>query len=374
MITYLLKTSEIVIKGKNRKFFENILIRNLREKLKANKFNLENLGGEFLLETDKNIEEQISKIFGINKILEVKIFDNLDSVKDFLKKEVKEKGINIRLKVKRKDKDFKLNSKEIFEYLIREIKYFTNQSLKEINEYYLIYFRKKFLLGEEKIKGYGGLPVGSSGKGLVLLSTGFDSPVASFLMMKRGLKLTFLHFHSYPQTSIQDIEKVKEVVRILNEFNLGSELILMNILNLQKFYFQNVPHKYLVIFYRRTIFRLATWLAKDRGIKVLITGENLGQVASQTIENLKIIENATDLLVLRPLIGFNKQEIISIGENIKTADVSRLPGEDCCSLFIPKHPATKANLEKILEIENKFRREIEKLEKKIYDSRELFKF
>lgn len=371
---YLLKTSEIVIKGRNRKFFEKILINNLKEKLKNKSFKLKNLGGEFLLEIDGNIEEELSKIFGINKVLEIKIFDNLDSVKDFLKKEAKEKGIGIKLKVKRKDKEFNMTSKEIFEYLMGELKYFTNQAPKETKEYYLIYYKKNFFIGEEKFKGYGGLPVGASGKGLVLLSTGFDSPVASFLMMKRGLKLYFLHFHSYPQTSIQDIEKVKNIVQVLDEYNLGSELYLMNILNIQKFYFKNIPSKYLVIFYRRTMFRLATKLAKDKGIKVLVTGENLGQVASQTIDNLKTIENATDLLVLRPLIGLNKQEIINMAQKIGTYDISRLPGDDCCSLFIPKHPATKSNLKEILKIESTIKDKIEELEQEIYKEKELIKF
>lgn len=374
MTVYLLKTSEIVIKGKNRKFFEKILINNLKEKLKDQKFEIENLGGEFLVKLEENVEEELSKIFGISKILEIKTFDDLEKIKDYLKKEIVEKGINIALKVKRKDKSYKLNSKEIFDYLMGELKYFTNQNFEKTKKYYLIYFQNKFLLGEEKAKGYGGLPVGSSGKGLVLLSTGFDSPVASFLMMKRGLKLEFLHFHSYPQTSIQDIEKIKDIVKVLNEYNLGSNLYLMNLLKIQKFYFQKIPQKYLVIFYRRTMFRLATQLAKEKGIKVLITGENLGQVASQTIENLKVIENTTDLLVLRPLIGFNKQEIINFSQKIGTYEISKLPGEDCCSLFVPKHPVTKANLEEILEIENSLKKDIEELEKEIYESREVLKF
>lgn len=374
MIAYLLKTSEIVIKGKNRKFFERILINNLKEKLKRVKFNIKNLGGEFLVEVERNVEDQLSKIFGINAILEIKIFDDLEAVKNCLETEMAEKGIKVKLKVKRKDKNYKLNSKEIFEYLMSKLKYFTNQSFKETKKFHLIYYQNKFLLGEEKIKGYGGLPIGSSGKGLVLLSAGFDSPIASFLMMKRGLKLEFLHFHSYPQTPIEDIEKVKDIVKILNEYNLTSNLYLMNLLKIQKFYFQNIPAKYLVIFYRRTMFRLATQLAREKGIKTLITGENLGQVASQTIENLKVIEDATDLLVLRPLIGWNKEEIINFAKEIKTYEISKLPGEDCCSLFVPKHPVTKANLVKILEIENNFKTEVEELEREIYESREVVKF
>jgi len=150
-----------------------------------------------------------------------------------------------------------------------------------------------------------------------------------------------------------------------------SILYLINILEIQKFYLQKVPAKYLVIFYRRTMFRLATKLAKELKIKALITGENLGQVASQTVDNIKVIENATDLLVLRPLIGFNKQEIINLAEKIGTKKISELPGEDCCSLFIPRHPETKANLDEILKIEKQISSELSTLEEIAYKNKEL---
>ncbi len=362
MNTYLLKSSEIVIKRKNRKFFENILKENIKKKLKENLIYLKNLGGEFLAKTKGGYLEDFKKIFGISKIVKVNMFNNLKEVENYL--------INFpfefKLKVKRADKNYPLTSKEIYEKLKNAIKEKINKKGREL---ILEYRDKKFYLGES-YEAFGGLPVGSSGEGLVLISTGFDSPVASFLMMKRGLKLTFLHFHSYPQTSIENIDKIKRLIKILNEYNLGSILYLINILEIQKFYFQKIPSRYLVIFYRRTMFRLATKLAKELKIKVLITGENLGQVASQTIENLKVIEDSTDLLVLRPLIGFNKQEIINLAEIIGTKKISELPGEDCCSLFIPKHPETKANLDEVLKIENNIKNDLFKLEELAYKNKE----
>jgi thiamine biosynthesis protein ThiI len=182
-----------------------------------------------------------------------------------------------------------------------------------------------------------------------------------------------LHFHSYPQTKKETIEKVKKIVEILNEYNLGSELYLMNILEIQKFYFLNVHKEDLIIFYRRTMFRLGEKLKNELGLDVLITGENLGQVASQTVYNLKVIENSIKSLVLRPLLGFNKQEIIDLAKIIGTEKNSKEPHDDCCSLFLPQKVETKAKLEKILKIENKFNQEIKDLEEKIYSQKEKFR-
>lgn len=192
--------------------------------------------------------------------------------------------------------------------------------------------------------------------------------------MKRGLKVYFVHFHSYPQTSINSIEKVKEIVKLLNEYNLGSELYLINILEIQKFYYFNVPKEYLVIFYRRTMYRLAEKLKNELNLDCLITGENLGQVASQTIQNLFVIEKAINSLVLRPLIGFNKQEIIDLAKIIKTEEISKKPYEDCCNLFLPKKVKTKANLEIVEKIEKNIAKELFKLEEKAYQEKEKYIF
>jgi thiamine biosynthesis protein ThiI len=372
---YLLRTSEIILKGKNRKKFERILINNIKKKIGDNLLEIKNYGGVFLLETKNEAENEIQKIFGIENFSPVQVFSSLEEVKNFLTNLNFKNNFNVY--VQRGDKDHPLNSPQI----ANELKKFLQEKFSlKIEEkepeikIFLYYKDKKFFLYFEKIKCFGGLPVGSSGKGLVLLSAGFDSPVASFLSMKRGLKVYFLHFHSYPQTKKESIEKVKKIVEILNEYNLGSELYLMNILEIQKFYFLNVPQKDLVIFYRRTMFRLGEKLKNELGLDVLITGENLGQVASQTVYNLKVIENSIKSLVLRPLLGFNKQEIIDLAKIIGTEKISKEPYDDCCSLFLPKKVETRAKLEKILEIENKFIEEIKDLEEKIYNQKEIIKF
>ncbi len=375
-MNYLLRTNEIVLKKKNRWFFEKILINNIKKSLKDNLVFIKNLGGLFLVET-KN-ETDFKNILGIVNYSPVEIFSNLNDVFYFLKNNLNQnKNKTFRVEVQRGDKDYPLNSleieKQVADFIIENLK--LNLDLKNPDVIiYLYYKSKKFFLYFEKINGFGGLPVGSNGKGLSLLSAGFDSPVASFLMMKRGMKIYFVHFHSYPQTSKESLEKVKKVIEILNNYNLGSELYLMNILEIQKFYFQNIPSKFLVIFYRRTMFRLAEKLANELKIKALITGESLGQVASQTIENLKVISEGIKIPILRPLIGLNKAEIMNFSKKIGTFEVSNLPGDDCCNLFIPRNVETKAKLEEILEIEEKFKKEIEKLEEKIYQTKEKINF
>jgi thiamine biosynthesis protein ThiI len=372
---YLLKTSEIILKGKNRKKFERILINNLRKQIGVDLLEFKNYGGVFLLEAKKDVSEKIKKIFGIENFSPVQVFNSLEEVKNYLSQLSFKNNFNVY--VQRGDKDYPLISPQIANELKKFIQEKFNLKIEEKEpgtKIFLYYKDKKIFLYFEKIKGFGGLPVGSSGKGLVLLSGGFDSPVASFLSMKRGLKVYFLHFHSYPQTKKESIEKVKKIVEILNEYNLGSELYLMNILEIQKFYFLNVPKEDLIIFYRRTMFRLGEKLKNELGLDVLITGENLGQVASQTVYNIKVIEDSIKSLVLRPLLGFNKQEIIDLAKIIGTEKISKEPYDDCCSLFLPKKVETKAKLEKILEIENKFFEEIKDLEEKIYNQKECINF
>jgi thiamine biosynthesis protein ThiI len=371
---YLLRIGEIILKGKNRKSFERILINNIKSKIGNDLLEFKNYGGVFLLETKKDVSEKIKKIFGMENFSPVQIFNSLEEIKNFLSNLDFKNNFNVY--VQRGDKDYPLTSPQIANELKKFIQEKFNLKIEEKNpetKIFLYYKDKKFFLYFEKIKGFGGLPVGSGGKGLVLLSAGFDSPVASFLSMKRGLKVYFLHFHSYPQTKKETIEKVKKIVEILNEYNLGSELYLMNILEIQKFYFLNVPQKDLVIFYRRTMFRLGEKLKNELGLDVLITGENLVQVASQTVYNLKVIENSIKSLVLRPLLCFNKQEIIDLAKIIGTEKISKEPHDDCCSLFLPQKVETKAKLEKILEIENKFNKEIKDLEEKIYSQKEKFR-
>ena len=217
--------------------------------------------------------------------------------------------------------------------------------------YVYIDIKQNLYIYTERIEGYGGLPVGTSGKGLLLLSGGIDSSVAGFLMAKRGVELSGIHFHSYPFTSERAEEKVKNLAKILSVYVGNIKLYSINILSIQKELNAKCPENQMTILSRRFMMRLAERIALEKGIDVLITGESLGQVASQTIEGISIINAAVDKPILRPLIGLDKTEIIDIARDIETYETSILPYEDCCTLFLPKHPVTRPRLEDIEESE-----------------------
>ncbi|MBU4421897.1 tRNA 4-thiouridine(8) synthase ThiI [Candidatus Parcubacteria bacterium] len=201
----------------------------------------------------------------------------------------------------------------------------------------------------EKIKGQGGLPVGVSGKMLVLISGGIDSPVASYLMAKRGAELFFLHFHSYPYTDKASIEKVHDILHILSDYGINEKnLYLAPIIDFQKEAVKKVNQKHRVIIYRRLMYKVAEELAKKIGAKALVSGDNLGQVASQTIENMAVIGADIHLPIMRPLVGFDKEEIIDLAKKIGTFEISIIPHGDCCTVFLPKSPATKARIGDII--------------------------
>jgi len=221
----------------------------------------------------------------------------------------------------------------------------------------------------EKIECRGGLPVGVSEPLLCLLSGGIDSPVAANLMQKRGAHIVYIHFDAYPATPKENSEKVKELVSVLNEYQFNSKLYLVPFLEIQKEILKIAPEDYRVIFYRRAMLRIAEKIARKENIIGLVTGESLGQVASQTMENIRAISEAVNVPILRPCIGLNKEEIINVARKIKTFDLSAQPFTDCCSLYVPKHPVTRADLNLILDKEDGW--DFEKLVEKAIKNTEL---
>ncbi|MFH1314882.1 MAG: tRNA uracil 4-sulfurtransferase ThiI, partial [Candidatus Uhrbacteria bacterium] len=203
---------------------------------------------------------------------------------------------------------------------------------------------KQTYIFTEKIPGAGGLPVGSSGTVVSLLSGGIDSPVASWQLMKRGCQVIFVHFHSAPQTSQEAIDKVQELSELLSPWQIKTKLYLVPFLNIQKEIVKECRGEYRVVLYRRFMYRIAEQIAEQENAKALVTGESVGQVASQTIENIATINDAVTIPILRPLIGLDKIEIIDRAKQIGTYELSILPHEDCCSLFVPRHPVTKSNI------------------------------
>jgi thiamine biosynthesis protein ThiI len=221
-------------------------------------------------------------------------------------------------------------------------------------EFFVEILGKHAFCYQGKNRGAGGLPVGSAGKGLALLSGGIDSPVAYYFMAKRGMNISFIHFHSYPQTSKKSVDKVRELVQKLTKFYPNLNLYMCPFLEIQKEILKNIPDKFRIIFYRRIMLQIAEKLAQKIKAKGLITGESLSQVASQTIENMTVIQEVVELMpVLRPLVGFDKSEIIHYAKKIDTFQISIKPHDDCCTVFMPKSPETKGRLLEVLSVEKK---------------------
>lgn len=368
----IIRYSEIALKGLNRPYFEKKLTENIKKTLKKiatkEKLKIKKEWGQVIIfkksgtiteNIEKKLKEKLQNVLGIeNFCFAIKSSKN---IKELAKKIIESLNSisfkTFKIDAKRQDKSFKLTTPEIEKLLGEKIlKKFKTKKVKLRNPDLTIFveiLKDLSVIYFEKIKGFGGLPVGTSSKGVCLLSSGIDSPVAGFKMAKRGMKIEFLHFSSYPFTSYKSVENVKKIVRVLTQFNLDSNLYISNISEIQRYIISRVPARLRLIFYRRAMLKIAKLLAEKVNAKTLITGESLGQVASQTIENIKAIEYGINFPILRPNIGDNKEEIVNLAKKIKTYEISILPYEDCCSFMISKHPETKANIKEILEIEKK---------------------
>ena len=358
---------ELVLKGKNRGTFE----RNIKKRLK-NKLN--NLSFETTLSNDmskefilfpkgnaKEVLEAIKNVFGINSLfLTEKVEKDIDKIKEKVLEvanEVYDNGAkNFKVEVNRADKTFPINSidfaKELGGHILVNSK-FTDVKMKDPDLLTYVDIRKDVYVYTEKRKAYGGLPLGSAGHGLSLISGGIDSPVASFLMAKRGMKMSYVTFHSFPFTSQKALDKIEELVRILTQYNGASAFFKMNILKMQDAIKKYTNVDYTTILTRRCMMKLAQRLANENEYKALVTGESLGQVASQTLCGLTCTNASVDLPVFRPLIGQDKIEIMEKASEIGTYEKSIEPYEDSCSMFAPKHPVTNPKIEDVLREEAK---------------------
>ena len=372
--------SEIGLKGKNRKFFEEKLIENIKKlTLKIDDFEfVKRISGRIIvkltkkgIKREKEIGDSLKNIFGVAYFAFAvsclqRIINIQEKALELLapyRNEVSGMGLKtkkfktFRIFTQRSKKEFPLNSQEINEkvgeYVLERLKAKKVKLENPDIACFIEIVEKYSFLYLERIKGLGGLPVGVSGKAVVLLSGGIDSPVAAFFAMKRGIKVIFLHFHAYPYTSVASIEKVKKLTKILRKYQGNSRLYLVPFGDIQKEILLRITPKLRVIFYRRLMFKIAQEIAKKENALGIFTGESVGQVASQTLENIRAIEEAVNLPVYRPLISWDKEEIIRKAREIDTFDISILPDEDCCSRFVPAHPETKAKLEEIKEAEKR---------------------
>jgi len=357
---FLIHFSELSLKGKNRVFFERILAQNIKSKIKGE---LKKEFGRFVLKTkDLEAKEKLAKIPGISDFASAEIVE-----KDWKEIEKKAKELasclNSPFKVvaKRSDKTFKYNSLEIekrLASLIKESFPHLHPSFRAFNSIlYVIIGQSRAFLFVKKQKGIGGLPVGSSGKAFSFLSGGIDSPVASFLAMKRGIKIEFLHFFNETEQKEGVRTKIKTLGQKLSEYQTQTTLWLVPFGKIQQRIIAFCPDKLRMIVYRRAMFKIANLLSSQRNIKAYVTGDSVGQVASQTLPNIKVIWASAQLPVLAPLVGFNKEETIDWAKKIGTYEASILPYQDCCRFMIAEHPETQAELDKIEKIEKALKAE-----------------
>ncbi len=363
----IINFEEIYLKGKNQKIFIKQLIRNLKRKLKI--FN-EYLsfdkahGGSYFIEIIKEIPEDVLNqiIDKVKKTPGITGFYVADT-SGISMEEIKEKALehvaryekefeSFAVISKRINKGVKFNSMDIGREVGSAINLKFGKKVDLTNPDFKLYIKvrgKYTIIYSKIIKGIGGLPVGTSGKAIAMLSGGIDSPVSTFMAMNRGLHITAAHFHSVPKTSPESIEKVKKLVQKLTDYQGEIKLILIPVLEIQEAIAKNTDSRLRLILLRRIMLKIGEELAKQERAKALITGDSLGQVASQTLENMKATEAATDMLVIRPLVALDKKFIIEKAREIGTFEISILPHDDACGLFTPKSPETKAQLSYVEE-------------------------
>lgn len=359
---YLISYSEIGLKGENRWFFEDTLVKRIKEALKDfEDVNISKTHGRIYLKVKAPKEEvlkRLRKVFGINTTAVAFESDlDLEKIKETVIQALMGADLNgktFKIESRRANKAFPLSSIELNRILGEHVlKNFQGLKVDVHNPQVVVHIeiREKAYVYCEKIPGPGGLPVGTSGKALLLLSGGIDSPVAGYLMMKRGATLEAVYFHSFPFTSDRAKEKVIKLCKVLAEYGGQIVLHVVNFTEVIKELAEKCPNDYLTIMMRRMMVRVAEQIAKKVGAKVLVTGESLGQVASQTMESIVAVDEAASMPILRPLIGFDKVEIIDLSKKIGTYEISIEPYADCCTIFVPKKPETKPKLHKVKQFE-----------------------
>jgi len=364
----LVRYEEIFLKGLNKPAFESRLIKNMKHVLNGlGPISVSKSQSRIYVEpesSDYPVDEAINrltKVFGIASVSPVqKIESNLETIYEkaveMTKKIVAGSGYRtFKVETKRADKKFPLKSMEVSKELgAILLKNVPGLKVDVNNPDFVIYIeiREYTYIYSEIIPGVKGLPVGSNGKATLLISGGIDSPVAGWMVAKRGVKIEGVHFFSYPYTSEKAKEKVVRLCRTLAEYNLGMKLHIIPFTEIQLAINKNCPEEYLTIIMRRFMMKIAERIALENGSLGLVTGEAIGQVASQTLESLLVTNSSVSLPVYRPCIGMDKSEVVEIAKKIGTFETSILPYEDCCTVFVAKHPVTKPKLQKTTEYES----------------------
>lgn len=361
----LLKYGEISLKGLNRPMFEKQLLANVAKALAPlGKFSIrksqstvyvEPLGDDIDMQA---ATERLSKVFGIVNICPAakcqKTIEDIERTTLECLSQIDLNGKTFKVEAKREDKQFPMNSPQLCRHMGAVILKNTEGLSVDVHNPDIlvqIEIRKEAFIFTQKVSGAGGMPVGTAGRAALLLSGGIDSPVAGWMISKRGVVLDAVHFHSHPYTSDRAKEKVIELAKIMTQYTGPIRLHVVPFTDIQLDIIDKCPKNYLTIIMRRLMMRIAEKIARESGAMALITGESIGQVASQTMESLVVTDNAVDMPVFRPCIGMDKEEIVTISKKIDTYETSILPYEDCCTIFVPKHPKTKPSIAEIQEAE-----------------------
>ena len=361
----IVRCGEVALKGMNKPYFERMLAERIHKRLKAagyGKASVKRHEGLIFVRFDREwdtlqLAGEISKVFGVASISPaVESESNMDAIGveavSFMEKLCEERCVRtFKVEAKRADKQFPIKSPDIARqiggYVLKGLKVLKVDVHNPDVRLFVDVRHDKSYIYADKIAGFGGLPLGTNGKGLVLLSGGIDSPVAAWMMAKRGMMIEAVHFHSYPYTSPRAQEKVEDLAKIVASYCGSFKMHVINILPIQEQIVKNCPEAETTIHVRRFMMRIAEKIAEKNSAMMLITGENLGQVASQTAEALVVTDNCVKMPVMRPLIAMDKIDIIAKAQEIGTFETSIEPYEDCCTVFLPKHPTTKPQLDKI---------------------------
>ncbi|MCM1533469.1 MAG: tRNA 4-thiouridine(8) synthase ThiI [Corallococcus sp.] len=362
MKVIIIRYSEIHLKGNNRDFFENALIANVKSVLKDFTYDFSRSNARYVIrnfdETSMEaIIDALQNVFGIHSL---SVAEEVESTYEAICQAALQfapTSGTFKVSTNRADKRFPMPSMKLSAEIGGEIldahpnltvDLFKPDSVVSID----IRENGKTFVYSRVIKAVNGMPVGTGGKGVVMLSGGIDSPVAAYMMAKRGMSLRAVHFHSFPYTSMQARQKVLDLAKIVKKYTLRMTVDVVSFTEIQTAIHEKCPEEYMITIMRRFMMRIAERIAKNNGAGAVITGESLGQVASQTLESITSTNSVATLPVFRPLIGFDKDEIIEISQKIGAFETSILPYEDCCTIFLPKKPVTKPRLSAVEKVES----------------------
>lgn len=385
--TFLLKYAEIGVKGKNRYLFEDALVRQIRYTLNhiEGDFEVHKTQGRIFATCEGNYDydqviDRLSHVFGLVGICPVCVKEKSDyqqlkkDVVDYMKEMYPEGNFTFKAFARRGDKNYPVTSPEMnmdFGEAVLEAIPGARVDVHNPEITLTVEVREKIYIYSKIIPGPGGMPVGTAGKAMLLLSGGIDSPVAGYMIGKRGVKIDAVYFHAPPYTSDRAKQKVIDLAKIVSQYTGPINLHVINFTDIQLYIYEKCPHDQLTIIMRRYMMRIAEKLAKDSDCLGLITGESIGQVASQTMHSLMCTNDVCTIPVYRPCIGMDKQEIVDISEKIGSYETSIQPYEDCCTIFVAKHPVTKPTIKTSEKSETHLAEKIDELMQQAFDSDEV---